>query len=108
LHPHRGCFRRSALHHAFDAAEEAAKPTNEKPAQGRPQQDPIGQKVEPGEYWWCACGRSATQPFCDGSHQGTDLTPMKTGIVEAKTITWCGCKHSQSKPFCDGSHRTLA
>jgi CDGSH-type Zn-finger protein len=72
------------------------------------QKSPIVQKVEPGTYWWCACGRSKGQPFCDGSHKGTGLGPQKVEIAEAKTVAWCGCKHSGNKPFCDGTHSKLA
>jgi CDGSH-type Zn-finger protein len=71
------------------------------------QKTPIVQKMEPGAYWWCACGRSAAQPFCDGSHKGTDITPVKTDIDVAKTVAWCGCKHTKTNPFCDGSHARL-
>ncbi|MDZ7741854.1 MAG: CDGSH iron-sulfur domain-containing protein [Bacteroidota bacterium] len=63
--------------------------------------------VEPGDYYWCACGRSKTQPFCDGSHQGTGFQPIHTRITEKKQVFWCMCKHSKNKPFCDGSHREL-
>jgi len=64
--------------------------------------------VEAGKsYFWCACGRSKTQPFCDGSHKGTSFGPKKTEITEAKTVAWCGCKHSQNGAFCDGSHAKL-
>jgi CDGSH-type Zn-finger protein len=72
------------------------------------QRGPIVQQIEPGTYYWCACGRSASQPFCDGSHKGTGLGPHEVEITEAKTIAWCACKHSAGKPFCDGSHRGLA
>jgi len=72
------------------------------------QKSPFVQKAEPGTCWWCACGRSKSQPFCDGSHKGTGFAPLKTEIAEAKTVAWCGCKHSQNKPFCDGSHAKLA
>lgn len=58
-------------------------------------------------YYWCACGRSAKQPFCDGSHTGTDFTPLKFEVTESKTAHLCGCKHSSKKPFCDGSHAKL-
>ena len=68
------------------------------------QKSPIVQKVEPGTYFWCACGRSKGQPFCDGSHKGTGFAPLKTEIAEAKTVAWCGCKHTKNAPFCDGSH----
>jgi CDGSH-type Zn-finger protein len=71
------------------------------------QKGPIVQKVEPGTYWWCACGRSKSQPFCDGSHKGTNLGPLKTEIKQAGTVAWCACKHSKTMPFCDGSHSKL-
>ncbi len=71
------------------------------------QKSPIVQKVEPGAYWWCACGRSKSQPFCDGSHEGTGLEPKKVEITEAKMVAWCACKHSRNMPFCDGTHSRL-
>ena len=61
--------------------------------------------VEAGKtYFWCACGRSATQPFCDGSHSGTGLAPMRYDAGESKTLYFCGCKATGGAPFCDGSH----
>ncbi|HEV2437240.1 MAG TPA: CDGSH iron-sulfur domain-containing protein [Verrucomicrobiae bacterium] len=71
------------------------------------QKSPYVQKMEPGEYWWCACGRSKSQPFCDGSHKGTGLAPKRVEITEVKTVAWCGCKHSANAPFCDGTHSRL-
>ena len=71
------------------------------------QKNPICEDVGPGTYWWCACGRSQTQPYCDGSHTDTEFTPMEVTVPEAKPIAWCGCKHSGTKPFCDGTHSTL-
>jgi len=71
------------------------------------QKSPFVQKVEPGTYWWCACGRSISQPFCDGSHKGTGFAPKKAEITEARTVAWCGCKHSKNAPFCDGTHAGL-
>ena len=72
-----------------------------------PQKFPFVQEAQAGSYWWCACGRSQTQPFCDGSHKGTGFTPVKVDLTEKKKVAWCGCKHSASKPFCDGSHSGL-
>lgn len=72
-----------------------------------PQKSPIVQKVAPGTYWWCACGRSAGQPFCDGSHKGTGFAPRKVEITEEKQLAWCACKHSNNAPFCDGTHARL-
>ena len=72
-----------------------------------PQKSPFVQSVQPGSYFWCACGLSKSQPFCDGSHKGTGLSPKKVEIAEAKTVAWCGCKHSGNGAFCDGSHAKL-
>jgi CDGSH-type Zn-finger protein len=71
------------------------------------QESPYIVKVEPGTYWWCACGLSKGQPFCDGSHKGTGFTPKKVEIAETRTLAWCGCKHSKNGAFCDGSHAGL-
>jgi len=68
---------------------------------------PAVMKLEPGEYWWCSCGKSSKQPFCDGSHQGTNFVPQKVEITEAKNVAFCNCKHSANGPFCDGAHSTL-
>lgn len=64
-------------------------------------------EVEPGKYAWCACGQSKNQPYCDGSHKGSEFRPIVVEITEKKTVHWCGCKHSQNKPYCDGSHKKL-
>ena len=64
-------------------------------------------EMEPGEYWWCACGRSATQPFCNGSHRGSPFSPVRTVIEKKQLVKWCACKHTQTPPFCDHSHRNL-
>ncbi len=72
------------------------------------QKEPYPVDVEAGkEYYWCACGRSAKQPFCDGSHKGTGFSPLRFTADESKTIYFCGCKHSGRKPFCDGSHKRI-
>ena len=68
---------------------------------------PAVMKLEPGEYWWCSCGKSSKQPFCDGSHQGTNFVPQKVEITEAKNVAFCNCKHSANGPFCDGAHSTV-
>ena len=72
------------------------------------QRGPYGVMVEAGkEYWWCACGRSKMQPFCDGSHKGTGLAPMSFKATETRELWFCGCKATGAKPFCDGSHNRL-
>jgi CDGSH iron-sulfur domain-containing protein 3 len=60
---------------------------------------------EPGAYFWCACGKSKNQPYCDGSHADSGLRPIRREVDEAKKIAWCGCKNAQNKPFCNDSHR---
>lgn len=68
---------------------------------------PVMKTLEPGSYFWCACGRSLNQPFCDGSHQGTGFTPVQFKIDKEQDVWLCQCKHSENKPFCDGSHKNL-
>ena len=68
---------------------------------------PSVREMEPGTYFWCACGRSANQPFCDGSHKGTEFGPVKHEIGEKSTVAWCMCKHTCNQPTCDGSHAGL-
>jgi CDGSH-type Zn-finger protein len=63
--------------------------------------------LDPGTYYWCACGKSASQPFCDGSHKGSGLAPVKFEVAEKQKVALCNCKHSGTKPFCDGAHKTL-
>jgi CDGSH-type Zn-finger protein len=70
---------------------------------------PIAIEVEAGKsYWWCACGRSQTQPFCDGSHKVTDFTPVEFKAEKSAKVFFCTCKRSAKKPLCDGSHKKLA
>jgi len=68
---------------------------------------PLIISMEAGEYYWCACGESKTQPFCDGSHKGTDFSPLKVALPDPKKVAWCLCKHTKKPPFCDGSHSKL-
>ncbi len=73
------------------------------------QKSPFKIDVEAGKsYWWCACGKSAKQPFCDGSHKGTGFSPMEFKAEESGSVSFCGCKHSGKQPRCDGTHRSLA
>jgi CDGSH iron-sulfur domain-containing protein 3 len=72
------------------------------------QKGPYPVQVESGKsYYWCSCGLSKTQPFCNGSHAGTDLSPVKFEAAETKTVYLCGCKSGESGVFCDGSHTKL-
>lgn len=71
------------------------------------QKGPYILELDPGTYWWCSCGRSKNQPFCDGSHQGTGLTPISFTLNQRTQIALCGCKRSGNKPYCDGTHRGL-
>ncbi|NHB70365.1 CDGSH iron-sulfur domain-containing protein [Perlabentimonas gracilis] len=71
------------------------------------QKSPFVMDMKPGTYYWCACGKSKNQPFCDGSHQGTSFQPKEVVIDEQKTVAWCGCKHTKKPPFCDGTHQNI-
>lgn len=72
------------------------------------QKAPFPVDVEDGKkYFWCACGKSANQPFCDGSHQDTEFLPVTYEAEESKTLYFCGCKHTGGVPLCDGSHAKL-
>ena len=72
------------------------------------QKSPFSVAVEAGKnYYWCRCGRSSKQPFCDGSHKDTGLSPIQYTPTDSKTVYFCGCKQSASKPFCDGTHSKL-
>ena len=72
------------------------------------QKSPYAVDVEAGKsYWWCACGRSKRQPFCDGSHKGSEFSPVEYKADVMKTVFFCGCKHSRTVPACDGSHAAL-
>ena len=59
------------------------------------------------KYWWCSCGRSRSQPFCDGSHSDTAYVPQHLVVEQNQTVWLCGCKCSANTPFCDGSHKSL-
>ena len=72
------------------------------------QKSPYAVDVEAGKsYYWCACGQSKNQPFCDGSHKGSRFTPVKWDATESKTVYFCGCKHSGKGALCDGTHNRL-
>lgn len=69
--------------------------------------EPAALTLDAGTYFWCACGRSATQPFCDGSHQGTGLGPRRLVLAERQEVWLCQCKRTCHPPFCDGTHEDL-
>ena len=72
------------------------------------QNSPYAIEVEAGKtYFWCQCGLSNKQPFCDGSHKSTSFTPIKYEAEESKKVFFCGCKQSARKPLCDGTHNSL-
>lgn len=68
--------------------------------------EPYSVEVQEGRnYFWCSCGKSAKQPFCDGAHLGTDFMPVRYKAVKTETLFFCGCKATNNQPFCDGSHK---
>jgi CDGSH-type Zn-finger protein len=72
------------------------------------QKAPYPVDVEAGKtYYWCACGQSKKQPFCDGSHKNTDIAPVARTAEKAGKSYFCGCKLSKTEPLCDGSHAKL-
>jgi CDGSH-type Zn-finger protein len=72
------------------------------------QKSPFAVDVEAGkDYWWCACGKSAKQPFCDGSHKGGAFTPTKFTAEQTQKVWFCGCKKTGKNPLCDGTHKSL-
>ena len=72
------------------------------------QKGPIATELVEGKtYYWCTCGQSKKQPFCDGSHKNTSFTPMAYTATKTGTAWLCACKQSNSPPLCDGSHKAL-
>jgi len=70
---------------------------------------PVSIETEAGKtYWWCTCGRSANQPFCDGSHKGSEFSPQRWEAEKSETRWFCACKRTANAPFCDGSHKGLS
>lgn len=67
----------------------------------------VRMELEAGSYWWCACGRSKNQPWCDGTHRGTGITPVQLECDEAKSVSLCNCKQTKNPPYCDGTHKAL-
>jgi len=72
------------------------------------QKSPYPVDVEAGKkYWWCVCGRSAKQPFCDGSYKAFGLAPLEYTATATTQVWFCGCKSTKSQPLCDGTHKTI-
>lgn len=81
---------------------------SEKPSPHVAQKTPYAVDVEAGsKYFWCACGNSKNQPFCDGSHKGSGFSPTAFTAEKSGTVYLCGCKHTGNPPYCDGSHTKL-
>jgi CDGSH-type Zn-finger protein len=105
----------TARRHRFVQPAEAPNPLsfpdyNREIAMSEPlvaQKSPFPLELKAGDYWWCACGRSKRQPFCDGSHQGTGITPLRWTLPEDGKVWLCGYKHTGKPPLCDGSHNKL-
>lgn len=72
------------------------------------QMSPYQAELEEGKrYFWCKCGRSKTQPFCDGAHKGTGINPVAFVAKKSGVHHLCGCKDTGDEPYCDGSHNML-
>lgn len=72
------------------------------------QKSPVAVELEAGKtYYWCSCGKSDNQPFCNGAHKGSEFVPQAFTVEESKTAYLCACKHSKGHPFCDGTHKAL-
>jgi CDGSH-type Zn-finger protein len=71
------------------------------------QKTPYVLELAAADCYWCSCGQSKNQPFCDGSHKGGPFAPVKFTVTEKKTVALCGCKRTHTQPFCDGAHKSL-
>ena len=71
------------------------------------QKAPYVLELAPGDYFWCACGLSKKQPFCDGSHKGSGFTPLEYQATQSTTVYFCGCKRTAKQPMCDGTHSKI-
>ena len=87
---------------------ESTPPATHQPDALNASRTPLPVDVEAGKsYWWCACGRSKSQPFCDGSHKGSGFMPVRYEAAKSEKVWFCGCKQSAKAPLCDGSHKKL-
>jgi len=74
-----------------------------------PRNEPYIVELRPSEYWWCSCGLTQRQPFCDGTHEAehTGMKPLKVEVSKRQEVSFCGCRKSKGAPYCDGTHKTL-
>jgi CDGSH-type Zn-finger protein len=73
-----------------------------------PQKAPYQVHVEAGKtYYWCSCGKSASQPFCDGKHKGSEFSPIAYDATRDGSVYFCGCKSAVNRPLCDGTHAKI-
>ncbi|NBV32682.1 MAG: CDGSH iron-sulfur domain-containing protein [Proteobacteria bacterium] len=72
------------------------------------QKAPFPVEVQAGKtYYWCSCGKSTNQPFCNGAHKGSEFVPIPYTAEKDGTVYFCGCKHSAKGALCDGGHAKL-
>ncbi len=69
-----------------------------------PKDLPFTTTLEQGIYYWCACGKSAKEPFCDGSHKGSSKEPLVFEVAATRKAALCTCQRTKSAPYCDGAH----
>ncbi len=69
------------------------------------QRSPYAVELKAGDHYYCTCGKSKNQPFCDGGHKGSEFVPTKITVAQTETKYLCGCRSSKNGPFCDGSHK---
>jgi len=72
-----------------------------------PGQRPVVLDMAPGTYYYCTCGLSTNQPFCDGNHQGTEFLPQEFVVDEQQRLALCQCKYTKEAPHCDGAHKFI-
>ena len=91
------------------SSAEDSKPPRLAPGKppGKPGTGPFIVDCPAGKYAYCRCKRSSRFPYCDGTHVGSELRPLKIIFEEARRVAWCACGNSGDKPFCDGSHAEL-
>lgn len=79
----------------------------EPPPPGKIQRGPYVVRCEPGKHAYCRCKQSRSFPLCDGTHRGSEFTPIKVILEHPVLVSWCACSESKNLPFCDGTHARL-